>query len=312
MEVDKVKNQDPGTGTAYKFYSKRVINKDGSFNVLKSGLRPSYRNTYQALINMSWPVFFTYILLFLIAVNSLFAFLYVITGVEGISGVKSVSFADDFLNAFFFSFQSFTTVGFGAMAPTGLGVHIITLIETVSGWLCFALVTGILYGRFSKPSARLKYSHNVLIAPFKGEINSLQFRIANMRKSTLMNMEATVLLVVVDKDKNNSTRQFIPLKLERSTILFFPLNWTIVHPIDSTSPLYNKSKEDLMHMNAELLILIKGFDDTFSQTVHSRYSYKVDEFIWGAKFLTAYDTAESGDFKLYFEKMDAFENIELH
>ncbi|QSE96220.1 ion channel [Fulvivirga lutea] len=304
--------QDPGTGTDYKQYSKRVINKDGSFNVLKSGLKPSYRNTYQELIKMSWPQFFVVIFAFLIAVNALFALLYVITGVDGISSIVPGSFGSDFLNAFFFSFQSFTTVGYGAMAPISTDTHIIVLLETVSGWLCFALVTGILYGRFSKPSARLKYSKNILIAPYKDNINCLQFRIANMRKSMLINMEATVMIVLVDKKKGQTTRQFLPLELERDKILFFPLNWTIVHPIDEKSPLYNKSIEDLRKLDMEVLTLIKGFDDTFSQTVHSRYSYKCDELIMGAKFVPAYDTIESGDFMLDFDKMDEYDKLELN
>lgn len=306
------KTQDPGTGTAYKRNSKRVINKDGSFNVLRSGLRPSYRNTYQALIKMSWPHFFMVIFTFLICVNLLFALLYVVTGVDGISSVVPGSFGEDLLNAFFFSFQSFTTVGYGAMAPISTDTHVIVLLETVSGWLCFALVTGILYGRFSRPSARLKYSDNILIAPYRNGLNCLQFRIANMRKSMLINMEATVLLVLLDKHGNSSSRQFLPLELERDQILFFPLNWTIVHPIDEKSPLNGMTKEELKELDMEVLILIKGFDDTFSQTVHSRYSYKCDELIWGAKFIPAYDTVDSGDFMLYFEKMDQYDEMELN
>ncbi len=306
------RHQDPGTGTSYKYNSKRVINKDGSFNVLKSGLRPSYRNTYQALIKMTWAQFFVVIFCFLIVVNALFALIYTLIGIEGISSIVPGTFGSDFLNAFFFSFQSFTTVGYGAMAPISTAIHIVTLIETVAGWLCFALVTGILYGRFSKPSARLKYSRNVMISPYRQSYNSLQFRIANMRNSTLMNMEATVLLVIVDKDKGGTVRKFLPLELERERILFFPLNWTIVHPIDEKSPLYNKTKEDLVGTNAEILILIKGFDDTFSQTVHSRYSYKCEEMIWGGKFVSAYDTVDSGDVMLHFEKMDEYEEVELN
>ncbi len=306
------KNQDPGTGTSYKYNSKRVINKDGSFNVLKTGLNPSYRNTYQALIKMTWLQFILAIFGFLFAVNSIFALAYVIVGVEGISNVNPSSFGVDFMNAIFFSFESFTTVGYGAMTPMSVEIKLIALVETVAGWICFALVTGILYGRFSRPSARLRYSSNLLISPYKEGFNSMQFRIANMRNSTLMNMEATVLLVIVDKEKGSTSRKFLPLKLEREKILFFPLNWTIVHPIDEKSPLYNKTKEDLVGTNAEILILIKGFDDTFSQTVHSRYSYKCEEMIWGGKFVSAYDTVDSGDFMLYFDKMDSFDQAQLN
>ena len=303
--------QDPGTGTAYHYNSKRVINKDGSFNVIKNGLSLSYRNTYQALIKMSWPRFFLVIFSYLFLINALFGLIIASIGVDGLSGIVPANFIRDFLHAYYFSFQTFTTVGYGAISPQSDVLHIVAIIDAISGWLSFALITGILYGRFSRPSARLWYSEKALIAPYKNGVNCLQFRIANMRNSTLIDMEATMLMMIVQKVEGKPMRQFIPLTLERDKILFFPLNWTIVHPIDKDSPLYGKTKADYAEMQAELLILIKGFDDTFSQTVHSRYSYKHEEMVWGAKFISAYSTGETGDEVIDFGKMDVYEEREL-
>ena len=303
--------RDPGTGTQYNFNAKRIINKDGSFNVNKVGLGQSTRNTYQSLIKMTWSHFFLVVFAFLFAVNSVFALLYTIVGVEYLGKEPSVSLFQQFLYAFYFSSQTFTTVGYGIYHPIGHLANIISVIESVLGWMCFALITGMLYGRFSRPSARLLYAKKAIISPYKKNITSFQFRIANMRNSLLMEMEATVLLMIVDKTKGSRKREFIPLSLERDFILFFPLTWTIVHPIDEKSPFHQKSQSDLEQMDIEVLIRIKGYDDTFAQTVHSRYSYKLDEIIWGARYNQVFDVDNHGDIQLYFDKMHDYEKLDL-
>jgi len=120
------------------------------------------------------------------------------------------------------------------------------------------------------------------------------FRVANQRSTNLMELEAKVLFSYIDFSEKEQPRRYPELRLERSSVYFFPLNWTIVHPIDVESPLFGKTAKELEDMHAEFLILIKGFDDTFSQVVHSRFSYRHDEVIWGAKFTKAYSTDESG------------------
>lgn len=308
------KTRDPGIGTQYTINSKRIINKDGSFNVIRSGLKWSTRDTYQLLIKMSWGHFLLVIFSFLLVINAVFALLYTAIGIRQLGGSQSMHLLDKFLEAYFFSFQTFTTVGYGVLHPIGHLANIIASFESVIGWMCFAIITGILYGRFSKPSARLMYSQKAIISPYTNGLNSLQFRIANMRNSNLMEMEATLLLMQVEREENGGilSRNYIELELERKSILFFPLNWTIVHLINEKSPFYGKTKEQMKAMDAEVLIMIKGFDDTFSQVVHSRYSYKCDEIIWGAKYHSTYQTQESGDILLNFEKMHDFTEVELH
>jgi inward rectifier potassium channel len=298
---------DPGLGEKYFQKTKRIINTDGSFNVIKVGTGFNYRDIYQYLINISWTKFFLIVLSVYISLNFLFAFLYYFIGVEDIAGIATNSL-NNFLDAFFFSAQTLTTVGYGGMSPKGLLVNVISAFEAMSGLMCFALITGLLYGRFSRPSARILFSENAVIAPYRG-ITGLQFRIANQRRNTLMEIEARVLLVLIEKDGNQYNRKYFDLKLERNSVYFFPLTWTIVHPINEESPFYGKSEAEIKLFEPEILILIKGFDDTFSQVVHSRYSYTAGEIIWNAKFIRAFNNEENGDIIFNIEDIHKFEMV---
>ena len=308
--LNRYNERDPGLGTRYRRKTKRVINKNGSFNVLRIGTQFSTRNVYQAMLRMPWPMFLGLVVLTMILLNALFAVMYVLIGVEHLQGAAPGGPVHNFLQAFYFSFQTFTTVGYGAISPEGDFTALLAALEAMFGLICFALATSLLYGRFSRPSARLQYSKPVLIAPSKkGPDWNLQFRIANMRTSNLMELEASVILSMVEEMNGEFTRRYQQLTLERDYVLFFPLNWTLVHPIGEDSPLYGKSLDELHAANAEILILIKGFDDTFSQTVHSRYSYTCDEFVWGANFLPCFETNEEGDIVLYLDKLDDYELV---
>ena len=215
-----------------------------------------------------------------------------------------------FLSAFFFSIHTFTTVGYGTIAPKGIGVNIIAALEAITGLMSLALATGLLFGRFSKPSANISFSSNAIIAPYQG-MTSFQFRIVNRRKINLLEMEANVLLMMVDKSGSTPIRKYVQLSLERSSVYFFPLPWTIVHPIDKSSPLHGKTPDDLAKVHAEILIMIKGFDETFGQTVHTRYSYRFDEIIWGAKFIPAFSIDRNGDVVLHLDDINKMERVEL-
>ncbi len=169
----------------------------------------------------------------------------------------------------------------------------------------FALATGLLFGRVSRPSARIGFSRNLLVAPFQ-EGSSLQFRIVNLRSNTLIDLDASVMLMTVEGPPGKLMRQYKALTLERSNIYFFPLTWTIVHPIDESSPLFGKTAAELERVQAEVLILIKAFDDTFSQTVNARYSYRYDEFVWDAKFGPAFHIDGEGQIVLEVDQVGRF------
>ncbi len=297
----KKESFDPGLTTQFSGDLRRTINPDGSFNVKRTGLKWRDANPYLMLIDTTWPRFLLVVTVAFLAVNVAFACLYLIVGIEHLRGLESDM--SGFANAFFFSFHTLTTVGYGNVYPEGAMANTISSMEAATGLMVFAIATGLLYGRFSRPSARIVYSKSAIIAPYQ-DGTSLQFRVANARSNTLMNMEARVLLMIVDSSNGELKRNFIDLPLERTRIYFFALTWTIVHPIDSSSPFFGKSSEDLAKLSAEILILIQGFDDTFSQQVHSRYSYRHDELIWGAKFNPAFKIDTKGDMVVQVDRID--------
>lgn len=296
---------DPGLGEKY-LRRKRVLNRDGSFNVSRTGLDPSGRDAYQFLINMSWPAFLSFIFGMYLLVNTAFAVIYLLIGVDQLTGYEHTGVMSNFLNAFFFSTQTLTTVGYGAIAPNGELASTVAAFEAFAGLSGFALVTGLLYGRFSRPNSRLLYSNHAIITPFQ-DGDSFQFRVVNKRRNVLMEMNASMMLTVFNKEAG--VRRYYRVKLETPFIYFFPLNWTLVHIIDQDSPFWGLSAEDLKEQDAEVLILMKGFDDTFGQIVHSRFSYKYDEIVFGGKFTKAYDTDEQGETELNIKRIHEYEMI---
>ena len=297
----KKESFDPGLTTKFSGQLRRTINEDGSFNVKRSGLKWRDANPYLMLIDTTWPRFLLVVFTAFLTINMIFASFYLMIGIEHLKGLESDMGA--FANAFFFSVHTLTTVGYGNVYPEGAYANSISSIEAATGLMVFAIATGLLYGRFSRPSARIVYSKNAIIAPYQ-DGTSLQFRVANARSNTLMNMEARVLLMTVDASDGELKRNFIDLPLERRHIYFFALTWTVVHPIDEASPLFGKSRDDLEKLAGELLILIQGFDDTFSQVVHSRYSYRHDEIVWGAKFNPAFRFDTKGDMIVEVDRID--------
>jgi inward rectifier potassium channel len=195
-----------------------------------------------------------------------------------------------------------TTVGYGSIYPKGLGAEILSSVEALVGVLGFAVATGLLFGRVSRPSARIGFSTNILVTPYQ-DATSLQFRVVNLRPNLLMELEVRTLLMLVDEDGGGPKRVYKQLRMEREQVLFMPLTWTIVHPIDTESPLWQVTAEQLARQQAEFLILIKGYDDTFSQTVLVRHSYRHDEMVWGRHFAPAFSVDEQGDMVLEIQKV---------
>jgi len=300
--------QDPGLGEKYFRHTKRIINKDGSFNIKRTGGGLASINAFHYLINVSWTRFLLIVFAGFITINVFFAAFYQLAGIENLSNAASSDGLQSFLNTFFFSVQTFATVGYGGMHPIGILSNIISSFESMTGILSFALATGLLYGRFSKPSAKIIFSDKAIITPFQGG-NALMFRVANSRDNILMEMEANAMMTFLDKSDNRFTRKYFPLKLQIKFIYFFPLPWTIVHPIDEDSPLYGKTAKDLEEVEAELLIMVKGFDDSFSQHVIARSSYKYNEIDWDVKFVRAYSTDETGETMVALEKISETEKV---
>ncbi len=304
----KEKNLELGFGTKNYNGSVRFLNKDGSVNIKRKGL-----NFFDNLDVYHWLITTTSFNLTLVilggyaVLNTVFALVYYILGPENFGGIEAMSGGDRFMDLFFFSAQTLTTVGYGHVYPHSVSVSTVAAIESLSGLLGFAVATGVLYGRFSRPNAHLMYSDNAIIAPYQG-ITGLMFRIANTKQNELIETEASLVIAYTNPETNK--REFEALPLEINKINFLPMSWTIVHPIDDKSPIYNASVDDLIMQDAELIILVKAINDTYSQTVYSRMSYKAHEFVEKAKFIPIVPEANGGKIKIKLTDIHKYTKLE--
>jgi inward rectifier potassium channel len=295
---------DPGLTRQYSGPLLRAINKDGSFNVQRTGLRSLAGNVYIALVRIPWPRFLSVVALGYLMVNSLFAGVFLLLGPGALSVTARDLGLGEFGRAFFFSVQTLTTVGYGSVYPVGVAANLVAALEAAMGLMGFALATGLLFARFSRPNSKLVFSETMVVAPGAEGSTSLQFRIANQRSNVLMDVEARLMLSTIERNSDGELkRNFRNLPLEIKQINFLALTWTVVHALNADSPLHGKTHEDLKELQAEVLILIKGFDDAFSQVVHTRYSYRWDEIQWSARFAPAFTTAPEGHMVLNVGKV---------
>lgn len=280
-------NEDFGLGNRVGVQGERLINPNGSLNVLRVGLRTW--SPYQSMVEMSWGAFFLLILTYYVLVNAFFGNIIVFLGVENVAGIKIGTFLQNFEQAFFFSVQTFTTVGYGGMMPAGMSAHIMASIIALVGNISFALSTGLFFARFSKPRAQILFSKNALITTHRSTGDRVfQFRIVNKRNNKIINLEVKVLYSWSEECNGRIERRFQLLPLERDGVTLFPLNWTIVHFIDENSPLHQKSKDELVKDKAEILIQIQGYDETFAQNVHINSSYAAKDLLCDVQFIPMY------------------------
>jgi inward rectifier potassium channel len=287
-------NKDLGFGQRVAQESRqRLLNQDGSFNVVRKGV-PFYRSlsVYHSMLTMSWTRFYALATGAYLVTNLLFASGYVLCGPQALSGASAVAPLDRYIEAFFFSVQTLSTIGYGGLTPRGLAANLLVTVEVFGGWVALALAAGLLFARFSRPTAKIVFSRRAVMAPYQGR-RAFEFRIANERRNQLSNVEAEVVLSRIENEAGKTKRTFHPLKLERSRVMFFPLHWVVVHPIDESSPLYGLTEQDLERSDTEFLVLLNAMDETFSQTVHARSSYKPDEIVWGAQFSDIFREASS-------------------
>jgi len=304
--------RDLGFGSVVSREShKRLLNRDGSFNVSRKGLSFwTSLSVYHAMLAITWPRFFALLAAFYLGINTIFATAYVASGPGALAGDSSLA-AHPFLRAFFFSVETLSTIGYGHIVPSGLAANVVMTFESVLGLLGFAIITGLLFARFSRPTAKILFSKVAVIAPY-GAGRAFEFRIINARSSQLIDMEARVMLTRFEDIDGVRTRKYYLLPLERSRVAFFPLAWTVVHPIDESSPLFNETAESLRAAHGEFLVLLTATDETFSQVVNTRSSYAMSEVVWEAKFASMFGApASDGSVAVDIEKLHAFERLQL-
>lgn len=281
-------SRDLGFGTRVAGDSRvRLLNPDGTFNVKRIGAQSARALApYHALLGMGWGRFLSLVGAFYLVLNAVFAFAYVACGPDALVGPGFNGFSRStslFLRAYFFSVETFGTIGYGHVAPNGVPANVLITIESFIGLLSAAITTGLVFARFSRPNAAVVYSRNAVVAPYH-DITAFMFRCANERSNQLIEVTVKIIYTRIVLRAGVRTRDFTALPLEFERVTFFPLSWTVVHPITETSPIHGCSSQDLIDNEAEFLVLLSGNDEAFSQEVHSRTSYRGDEIVWNARF----------------------------
>lgn len=290
INLKAVLDRNTGFGTNANSYGGRFVNKNGTANVEKRGMHFLHRiSWYHTMIDMPAWKFMMVILLFYVGINLIFALAYFAIGIEHLDGISmGDSSLSKFGQAYFFSAQTFTTVGYGHISPVGFLTSLLSAAEALIGLLSFAIATGLFFGRFSKPTAFLKFSHNAVVAPYAGN-TGLMIRMTPFKNTNFTDAEAKMTLGMSVEENGVRVNKFYSLDLELARINALTLSWTLVHPINEESPLYQFVKEDFENTIGEIFVYIKTFDDMFSNTVATRTSYTFNEVIYGAKFVPMYE-----------------------
>jgi len=292
--------------------SGRFINKDGLPNVRRRGINVFNRlSWYHTMLNLSSFRFITYLVLMYILINLIFAFIYYLIGVEHLTGIDKSNPMDEFIDVFFFSSQTFTTVGYGRIAPIGFLASLVATFEAFLGLLTFAIATGLFYGRFSRPRAYLRFSDIAVIAPFQ-DVTAFMFRLAPYKNNALTDADVTLSTAIEIGEEGAAKINFYRLETQLSKINTLALNWTVVHKIDENSPFFGFSADDFANINIEIIVHVRAFDEVFSNTVVQRASYVSREIIYGAKFLPMYyPDKEKDSTVLDLDKINEYQKAEL-
>jgi len=273
----------------------RFYRKDGKPNIVRKGIKFfDELSWFHTMIALPRWKFWLWLFIPYILINAIFAGIYYWLGIENLNGIERDGPWHDYIEAFFFSFQTFTTVGYGHVSPSGIATSSVAALESFMGVLTLALAAGLFYGRFSRPRSFLKFSDVAVIAPYK-DITAFMFRTVPYKNNHLMEAEVKLTMGMRIDRNGEEKNEFYTLNVEFSKINALVLNWTIVHPINEDSPIHGMSLEDLRKAKFEILVYLKAYDEGFASTVVARTSYTADEIVEGAKFKPMYNPAPSGD-----------------
>jgi inward rectifier potassium channel len=288
-------NNDTGFSTTGVLNGGRFINRNGTFNLHKKGWPFWDRfSIFHFMISLPLWQFITIIVTFFFSINLVYAGIYYWIGPGDFIGFMSNTPMGIFKELYFFSTETFTTVGYGRVNPTGDLANLVAAVEAMSGFLSFALATGLIYGRFARPRAHLAFSDNAVIAPYK-ERTALMFRFACYKQNhALSDVIVQVNLAMLIRDGGVAKYRYYNLPLERAKIESMPMNWTVVHPIDEESPLAGLTSDDLAGNDMEVYVLVRGFNDVYGNTVQQRTSYTYQEILFNRKFIPMYHETDNG------------------
>ncbi|CAA0234277.1 ion channel [Tenacibaculum maritimum] len=302
--VKKIK--DPGLGYNSRSDAQSIIRKNGASNIKHINKKFNVNDVYTYFVELSWGTFFLIVFLSYIIMNVLFGYLYTVIGISQITPSKG-NFYDDFLSGFFFSAQTLTTVGYGGISPKGVAANFIAAFEAMLGLLSFSFITGLLYGRFSKPKAAIHFSENIILRNLNNK-RTLMFRIMNSRKTVMIEPEVTVTLAITKEDEAHKfSRNYYRFSLEREKIIYLPTTWTIVHEINEASPLFEYTNEEIGALDAELYILVKYHEESFGQQVYQISSYDFSKLIIGKKYKPSFYYDDEGYTVLDHDRLNEME-----
>ncbi len=279
----------------------RITIQDGRFKPEIRAWHSYWRDPYHLLLTVRWPVFLLLIALAYVGINALFALAYLIGG-DNIANARPGSFAD----SFFFSVQTFASIGYGAMTPKTFYANILVTFEAWVELLSLAVITGLAFARFSKPTARVLFSNVAVIMPYQG-IPTLMFRAANERRNQVLEAQMLVYLMMDEiSEEGHRMRRIYDLNLTRKRTPSFLLTWTAMHPIDEQSPLYGISQESLQKGQATFVVSLSGIDETVNQTIYARYTYAAQDIRANYRFVDIFHETPDGHREIDYTK---FHNV---
>jgi inward rectifier potassium channel len=295
--LNRLKNRQKeyGFGNTTFANNQRIINKDGTFNVNRIGLNFFDKfSLFHFMINSKWITFISLVVLGYFLSATFFAMIYYTLGISHFNGVVVLDKISIFLEFFFYSTQTFATVGYGRINPASATASLVSSVDALTGVLYFAIVTGMLFARFSMPKTKILFAENAVVAKYQ-EGTAIMFRIANQLPQPLQNASVRVIASYIMKEQLNP-RQYFELQLERNEIVFFATSWTIVHPITEESPFYNLSINAFNELEPEFLMQLKVYDPSYNQDVFINTSYRKEEFEWHKRYAPILVSTEKNNY----------------
>ena len=287
----------------------RFLSRDGTPNSHKYGLGAQRAiRLYHRALSAGWPAFLGWSIGALLLLNGVFSLAYLALGPQGLGGTYQSGVSDPFLRAFAFSVGVFTTTGTGPLYPVGATAHWLMVFEALFGPLVFIAISGLVIARMTRPRMRLQFSESAIIAPYDGG-RGLMFRFVNVQPGELSDVRVRVNLAWFEDIGGQREREFHELALERNSVEYFPLHWTVVHPITADSPLRGVTPEQFAAAQPELFVHVSAHEDTFSTQVTSRTSYVGEDFRWDVKFSSIFVSAADGVIAIDVERLDRLDRL---